>query len=132
MTLSPPDIELSEALIRSLDTLGPRYTSYPTAGRFHTGFTEQAYRNHLGQRNGRLGNPPLSIYMHLPFCESLCYFCACNKIIIKEHGRVAEYLGYLDREMALVTEQLEPDRKAVQLHLGGGTPTFFGPMSWAS
>ena len=125
MTLSSPDIELSEALIRRFDTLGPRYTSYPTADRFHTGFTEQAYRDHLVQRNGRLDNPPLSIYVHLPFCESLCYFCACNKIITKEHGRVAEYLTYLDKEMTLVAAQLGPDRKAVQLHLGGGTPTFF-------
>ena len=125
MTLSSPDIELSEALIRRFDTLGPRYTSYPTADRFHTGFTEQAYRDHLVQRNGRLDNPPLSIYVHLPFCESLCYFCACNKIITKVHGRVAEYLTYLDKEMTLVAAQLGPDRKAVQLHLGGGTPTFF-------
>ena len=122
---SVPDIELSEALIRRFDTLGPRYTSYPTADRFNTDFTEQSYRKHLAQRDGNTGNPPLSIYVHLPFCESLCYFCACNKIITKEHGRVAEYLGYLDKEMALVAAQIGPDRKAVQLHLGGGTPTFF-------
>ena len=125
MTSSPPDIELSEALIRRFDTLGPRYTSYPTADRFNTSFTEQAFRDHLAQRDGKPDNPPLSIYVHLPFCESLCYFCACNKIITKEHGRVAEYLRYLDKEMALVAAQMGPDRKAVQLHLGGGTPTFF-------
>ena len=125
MTSPLPDIELSEALIRKFDKLGPRYTSYPTADRFHTGFTEQSYVDHLAQRAGQPGNPPLSIYVHLPFCESLCYFCACNKIITKEHGRVAEYLRYLDKEMALVAAQLGPDRKAVQLHLGGGTPTFF-------
>ena len=63
--------------------------------------------------------------MHIPFCESLCYFCACNKIITKDHERVGEYLRYLDKEMALVAAQIGPDRKAVQLHLGGGTPTFF-------
>ena len=125
ITPQPPDIELSEALIRRFDTLGPRYTSYPTADRFTTTFSEQAYRDHLVQRDGKPGNPPLSLYVHLPFCESLCYFCACNKIITKEHGRVAEYLRYLDKEMALVAAQIGPDRKAVQLHLGGGTPTFF-------
>ena len=100
------DIELSEALIRKFDTLGPRYTSYPTADRFHTGFTEQSLLGHLAQRAGQPGNPPRSIYVHLPFCESLCYFCACNKIITREHGRVAEYLRYLDREMALVAAQI--------------------------
>ena len=125
MTSLLPDIELSEALIRRFDTLGPRYTSYPTADRFHAGFDEPSYQGHLAQRAGKLENPPLSIYVHLPFCESLCYFCACNKIITKEHGRVAEYLRYLDKEMALVAAQIGPDRKAVQLHLGGGTPTFF-------
>ena len=92
MTSPLPDIELSEALVRKFDTLGPRYTSYPTADRFNAGFTEQAYLDHLAQRANKPGNPPLSIYVHLPFCESLCYFCACNKIITKEHGRVAEYL----------------------------------------
>ncbi len=125
MTSPLPDIELSEALIRKFDTLGPRYTSYPTADRFNTGFTEQSYLGHLEQRANKPGNPPLSIYVHLPFCESLCYFCACNKIITKEHGRVAEYLRYLDKEMALVAARIGPDRQAVQLHLGGGTPTFF-------
>ena len=119
-----PDIEISEALIRKFDTLGPRYTSYPTADRFNTGFTEQSYIGHLEQRVGKPDNPPLSIYVHLPFCESLCYFCACNKIITKEHSRIAEYLRYLDKEMALVAAHLGPDRKAVQLHLGGGSPTF--------
>ena len=125
MTPSLPDLELSEALIRKFDKLGPRYTSYPTADRFHTGFTEASYIEHLAQRAGNTANPPLSIYVHLPFCESLCYFCACNKIITKEHGRVAEYLRYLDMEMALVATRIGPDRQAVQLHLGGGTPTFF-------
>jgi len=124
MTFALPDIEISEALIRKFDTLGPRYTSYPTADRFNTGFTEQSYIGHLEQRVGKPDNPPLSIYVHLPFCESLCYFCACNKIITKEHSRIAEYLRYLDKEMALVAAHLGPDRKAVQLHLGGGSPTF--------
>ena len=125
MTQPLPDIELSEELIRKFDTLGPRYTSYPTADRFNTAFTEQSYRNYLDQRAKNGANPPLSIYVHLPFCESLCYFCACNKIITKDHGRAVEYLNYLDKEMALVAARIGGDRKAIQLHLGGGTPTFF-------
>lgn len=124
-TTSLPDIELSEALIRRFDTAGPRYTSYPTADRFTTAFTEPSYMRYLRQRGQSASNPPLSIYVHLPFCESLCHFCACNKIITKDHGRVTEYLRYLDKEMALVAAHLGGDRRAVQLHLGGGTPTFF-------
>ena len=129
MTHTLPDIEISEELIRKFDKLGPRYTSYPTADRFHTGFTEAAYHGYLEQRAANtskgIANPPLSIYVHLPFCESLCYFCACNKIITKDHARVTEYLRYLDKEMTLVAQRLGSDRKAVQLHLGGGSPTFF-------
>lgn len=123
-----PDIEFSEELIRRFDKLGPRYTSYPTADRFHEQFTEQTYIPYLAQRNtaGRT-NPPLSIYVHLPFCESLCYFCACNKIITQDHSRVTEYLRYLSKEMAMVAAQLGPDRRTAQLHFGGGTPTFLSP-----
>ncbi|HJV79623.1 oxygen-independent coproporphyrinogen III oxidase [Noviherbaspirillum sp.] len=125
MTSSLPDIELSEELIRKFDKLGPRYTSFPTADRFNAGFTDQTYHTYLAQRAEGRANPPLSIYLHLPFCESLCYFCACNKIITQDHERVTEYLRYLDKEMALVASHIGPDRKTAQLHLGGGTPTFF-------
>jgi oxygen-independent coproporphyrinogen-3 oxidase len=123
-----PDIEFSEELIRRFDKLGPRYTSYPTADRFHAEFTEQSYIEYLAQRRTQAGNnPPLSIYVHLPFCESLCYFCACNKIITQEHGRTTEYLRYLAKEMALVAAHIGPDRRTAQLHFGGGTPTFLSP-----
>jgi oxygen-independent coproporphyrinogen-3 oxidase len=127
MTRAFPDIEISEELIRKFDKTGPRYTSYPTADRFHANFTEQNYQPYLEQRANNPNNPPLSIYVHMPFCEQLCYFCACNKIITKDHARVAEYLQYLDKEMDLVCSYIGSDRKAVQLHLGGGTPTFFSP-----
>ena len=106
-----PDIEFSEELIRRFDKLGPRYTSYPTADRFNAEFTEQTYIDYLAQRNAATGkNPPLSIYVHLPFCESLCYFCACNKIITKDHNRITEYLNYLSKEMALVAAHIGPRR----------------------
>lgn len=123
-----PDIEFSEELIRRFDKLGPRYTSYPTADRFNPEFTEQSYIAYLEQRTTDASrNPPLSIYVHVPFCESLCYFCACNKIITKEHGRTTEYLRYLAKEMALVAARIGPDRRLAQLHFGGGTPTFLSP-----
>src|SRR5690606_18497002 len=111
---------------RRFDHSGPRYTSYPTADRFRSGFDEHAYLGYLAQRTGAQPgtNPPLSVYVHLPFCESLCYFCACNKVITQDHGRAAQYLDYLDKEMDLVAGHLGPDRKTAQLHLGGGTPTF--------
>src|SRR5690606_1134972 len=66
----------------------------------------------------------LSVYVHLPFCESLCYFCACNKIITRDHGRTAQYLDYVEKEMNLTSRYLGSDRRTAQLHLGGGTPTF--------
>jgi oxygen-independent coproporphyrinogen-3 oxidase len=120
-----PDIEFSEELIRRFDKLGPRYTSYPTADRFNAEFTEQNYIQYLAQRGTEAHtNSPLSIYVHLPFCESLCYFCACNKIITKDHSRTTEYLRYLAKEMALVAAHIGPDRRTAQLHFGGGTPTF--------
>ncbi|TCT03036.1 oxygen-independent coproporphyrinogen III oxidase [Paralcaligenes ureilyticus] len=117
-------IEISEQLIRRFDRPGPRYTSYPTADRFMAGFTNESYIRCLQQRAARDRNPPLSIYVHLPFCEKLCYFCACNKVITHDHGRSAEYVRYLDKEMALVALHMGSDRRVAQLHLGGGTPTF--------
>lgn len=125
MTTYHTGIDLSEELVRRFDKSGPRYTSYPTADRFHSDFTADSYQRYLEERSSGADSPPLSIYVHLPFCESLCYFCACNKIITKDHSRVAEYLRYLDKEMSLVAQRLGSNRKTVQLHLGGGTPTFF-------
>ncbi len=117
-------IEISEQLIRQFDMPGPRYTSYPTADRFTPGFTSGSYIECLQRRATQDRNPPLSIYVHLPFCEKLCYFCACNKIITQDHDRSGEYLRYLDKEMALVALHMGPDRRTAQLHFGGGTPTF--------
>ena len=114
-----------EALIRRFDIKGPRYTSYPTADRFGPGFDAEAYRRQLRQRSGARGQEPLSLYFHLPFCTTICYYCACNKIITKDHGRSAKYLKYLGREVAMQAALLDPDDRAVaQLHWGGGTPTF--------
>ncbi|GHU28392.1 coproporphyrinogen-III oxidase [Betaproteobacteria bacterium] len=115
-----------EALIRRFDINGPRYTSYPTADRFGPEFDANAYRQRLEQRrDDPQDRKPFSLYFHLPFCSTICYYCACNKIITGDHGRSAKYLKYLGRELALQTAFLAPDDNAVeQLHWGGGTPTF--------
>ena len=117
---------VSSDLLRKFDLNGPRYTSYPTADRFVEAFSEGAYLQALEQRRiGALASTlPLSLYVHLPFCESLCYFCACNKIITKHHDKADGYLRYLSREIDLHTAHLGLMPYVSQLHLGGGTPTF--------
>lgn len=117
---------ISEDLLRRFDVSGPRYTSYPTADRFVEAFSYEDYIQSLRlRRTGAAAmSLPLSIYVHIPFCESLCYYCACNKIITKHHDRATTYLRYLSREVDLHTEHLGLGRSISQLHLGGGTPTF--------
>lgn len=114
-------------LLTRFDVPGPRYTSYPTADRFVEAFGQADYVQALEQR--RAGPAamalPLSLYVHIPFCESLCYYCACNKIITKHHDRSAPYLRYLSREVDLHVQRLGSGHTVSQLHLGGGTPTFF-------
>ncbi|MBV2181583.1 MAG: oxygen-independent coproporphyrinogen III oxidase [Castellaniella sp.] len=123
-TIAFPDLEISESLIRRFDQSGPRYTSYPTADRFQRDYPATSYLDHLARRTASDHAAPLSVYVHLPFCESLCYFCACNKIITQDHSRSAEYLDILFQEMDMVSPHLGNQRRTVQLHLGGGTPTF--------
>jgi oxygen-independent coproporphyrinogen-3 oxidase len=115
---------IPEALLRRFDVPGPRYTSYPTADRFVEAFTEQDYQLALSQRRERSAAQPLSLYVHVPFCESVCYYCACNKVITRHHSRGAEYLRHLAREVALQVQHLGSGQTVSQLHLGGGTPTF--------
>lgn len=116
----------SEDLIRRYDVSGPRYTSYPTADRFVEAFSETEYKQALTLRKSGLASRkfPLSLYVHIPFCESLCYYCACNKIITKHHDRAAKYLRYVTREVDLHAAILGTGQPVSQLHLGGGTPTF--------
>ena len=112
------------ALLERFDVSGPRYTSYPTADRFVEAFDAQAYTDWLHKRS--LGGPPrpLSLYVHLPFCATICYYCACNKVITKDHGRSAKYVKYLLKEVALLAPLLGTARSTVQMHWGGGTPNF--------
>jgi len=117
---------LTPELLTRFDVPGPRYTSYPTADRFVEAFSQVDLRQALEFRKQGVGakNGPLSIYVHIPFCESLCYYCACNKIITKHHDRAAPYLHCLTREVALYTAIMGTGQSVSQLHLGGGTPTF--------
>lgn len=114
------------ALAGRIDGNGPRYTSYPTADRFHGGFGESDYHEALAACRAN-APAPLSLYVHIPFCENICYYCGCNKIITADHGRSARYVEYLRREMALVAGQLGARRRVAQSHWGGGTPTFLDP-----
>ena len=117
---------VSPELLRRFDIPGPRYTSYPTADRFVEAFTSGDQAQALSTRRDSTSAvaPPLSLYVHIPFCESLCYFCACNKIVTKHHERAASYLRYLAREVDLYTALVGEGQVVTQLHLGGGTPTF--------
>ncbi len=129
---------LPSEILRRFDQSGPRYTSYPTADRFVEAFESAHLESAMGMRKimGRPAAHPLSVYVHLPFCESLCYYCACNKIITKDHEKADAYLNYLDKELKLYARHLisnqlnEGDSSETrkihvnQLHLGGGTPTF--------
>ena len=117
---------LTPDLLTRFDVPGPRYTSYPTADRFVEAFSQADLHQALDLRNQGLGqkNRPLSIYVHIPFCESLCYYCACNKIITKHHEKAEPYLRYLAKEIELYTSSIGMGQTVSQLHLGGGTPTF--------
>jgi oxygen-independent coproporphyrinogen-3 oxidase len=118
---------LSETLLARVDVPGPRYTSYPTADRFVEAFGEAEYRVALEQRaHGATvgGATPLSLYLHIPFCESVCYYCACNKVVTRHHERAGAYLDALEREIALHVDVLGRGQSVSQLHFGGGTPTF--------
>ena len=111
-------------LIRKYDRLGPRYTSYPTADRFTEAFTVEDLTDALLGRATEGWSRPLSLYVHLPFCNSICYYCACNKIVTKDHGRSAKYIRYLGHEIAAVCGLIGTGMPVNQLHWGGGTPTF--------
>ena len=115
-------IEFDPDLINRYDLSGPRYTSYPTAVQFHDGFAETEYLAAIDASNR--ADRPLSLYIHLPFCGVVCYYCACNKIITANRKRAAPYLDDLHREIELQAARFTPGREVRQLHWGGGTPTF--------
>ena len=118
MSSLPVDLEL----IKKYNVPGPRYTSYPPA----TQFTDQVEREFLADliRENQEGTRDLSLYFHIPFCESLCWFCGCTTSITTKHEQGTDYLDNLEREMELYSREMNPKRQVVQMHLGGGTPTF--------
>jgi oxygen-independent coproporphyrinogen III oxidase len=126
----PYEIDLD--LIRRLDCNGPRYTSYPTADRFVDAFGPDAYRQAVSRRNTGGLRRALSIYVHLPFCSTLCFYCACNKIATRDRNKGARYLDYLAREIELQSPLFANDRRVEQMHWGGGTPTFFDSQQLAA
>lgn len=113
------------ALIEKYRMSGPRYTSYPTAVQFSDHFTAQ---QHIAQLDASNHHPrDLSLYLHIPFCEHVCYYCACNKIITRNHAQADDYLRYLEKDIRWQLAHIDGSRRVVQLHLGGGTPTFITP-----
>ncbi|HVU16248.1 MAG TPA: oxygen-independent coproporphyrinogen III oxidase [Candidatus Didemnitutus sp.] len=111
-------------LVRKYDRPTPRYTSYPTAAQFREYADPTPLLRHLDATN-RDGERPLSLYFHLPFCETLCWFCGCTTVITRNNRTSSAYLDYLEKEMELLVPHVHPGRRVVQLHYGGGTPTFF-------
>lgn len=111
-------------LLRKYSVPGPRYTSYPTAPYFHTGFGEADWLEALAAADPARG---LSLYAHIPFCDSLCYYCGCNMVATRDYSKTVPYLAALEREMAVIAARVDPSRRVHQLHWGGGTPTFLNP-----
>ncbi len=120
-----PAVEIDLDLIRRFDHHGPRYTSYPTADRFVESFDAAAYESWLARRNVGSVSRPLELYVHLPFCSTLCFYCACNKIITRDRAKGETYLEYLTEEIALQANALGDDTRVAHMHWGGGTPNFF-------
>ena len=117
-------VTFDPAMLRKYDGFGPRYTSYPTADRFTEAFGPENLASALRTRGADASAQPLSLYVHLPFCDTVCFYCACNKITTRDHGRSARYIDYLAKEIGMVAALAEAVSPVTQLHWGGGTPTF--------
>lgn len=116
------ELSFNEELIKRYDKSGPRYTSYPTAVQFSEAFGEKEYRQQVEQSNASTN--PLSLYFHIPFCDTVCYYCGCNKVVTKDRSKAAPYLDRVYKEMAMQSQIFDNRRVVDQLHWGGGTPTF--------
>lgn len=117
-------VEFDGELITRLGKNGPRYTSYPTADRFSDSFGYRDYLHAVASLRTRGMARPLSLYLHIPFCDTVCYYCACNKIVTKNREKAATYLGYLKREITMQGALFAGMNEVEQLHFGGGTPTY--------
>ncbi|MGC8653162.1 MAG: oxygen-independent coproporphyrinogen III oxidase [Candidatus Kryptoniota bacterium] len=123
--MDPINIDIE--LIRKYDRPGPRYTSYPPAPAFSHTFTEADFRKEIQKNNSEDNHTELSLYFHIPFCDTLCYFCGCNMLVTHSRPRITEYLKYLNSEIKLTASFLNKFRKVGQLHWGGGTPSYLEP-----
>jgi oxygen-independent coproporphyrinogen-3 oxidase len=119
-----PSVEFDAKLIRALNQSGPRYTSYPTADRFTEAFGYRDYLQAVAGLRTRGSRNPLSLYLHIPFCDTVCYYCACNKIVTKNRDKAVTYLSYLKREIDMQGRLFAGMNQVDQLHFGGGTPTY--------
>ena len=119
--------EINLDLVKKYDRPGPRYTSYPTAPQFNENFSARNYIEEIQKTNQGDSLPDLSLYFHLPFCDTLCYFCGCNMIISRNRDRIKKYVDYVKKEVQLIKPYLNKNRKVSQLHWGGGTPTHLMP-----
>jgi oxygen-independent coproporphyrinogen-3 oxidase len=117
-------VVFNKELIRRYDTFGPRYTSYPTAVQFTTEINVDDYLDWVKHSNEDPIPAPLSLYLHIPFCDTICYYCGCSKVITKDKSRAAHYIELLKKEIKLQGALFAKDRKVTQIHWGGGTPTF--------
>ena len=119
------NLQVDLDLVKKYNVAGPRYTSYPPA----TKFSDQVSMDDLAARieANNQTTRDLSVYFHIPFCETLCWFCGCTTVITLNHDRGMDYISTLEREVALMAPRLNPARKAAQLHFGGGSPTFLRP-----
>ena len=125
--MSSPAALFNADLLRRYDRSGPRYTSYPTAPHFHAEFGEADLHDAATASNGDPIPRRLSLYVHVPYCTSPCFYCGCNRIITRDKSRADAYLARLYREIALTADLFDRDREAIQLHFGGGTPNFLSP-----
>jgi oxygen-independent coproporphyrinogen-3 oxidase len=119
-----PPVEFDAAIITKLSQSGPRYTSYPTADRFQGDFGYSQFLEAVAGLRMRRSRRPLSLYIHIPFCDTVCYYCGCNKIVTKDHSKAAVYLGYLKQEIDMQGRLFDGMGQIEQLHFGGGTPTY--------
>src|SRR5688572_29113131 len=119
------------ALLARCDRPGPRYTSYPSALQFKPGFTPADFRHHARRSNEEPIPRNLSLYVHVPYCFSPCFYCGCNRIITRDFGRAAPYAERVVREAELVASMFDRSREVIQVHFGGGTPNFLSAEALA-
>ncbi len=118
---------IDTGLLKKYSRPGPRYTSYPTAPVFSSDFTAEDYIAEMERSNAAEDAPPLSLYFHIPFCDTLCYFCGCNMMVTRDRKKINTYVQYVKKEMDLLRPYIREDREVVQIAWGGGTPTYLNP-----